>query len=231
MRRPRRADMNSKDVNKAIRLEIRPLLKEVGFTTFTSRTAWRFLPDRTDVVNFQSFNSYNAEGLRCTTFSFSVNLGCHLAYVPEVIPGYMKTKDGRLLPAEYQCPFRRGLRRTFGQPELERRDIWYIDPGGRYIAKALHDARMVLSRTGLPWFDQFSDRAEVLRGLLENNENMSGMWGFGAPDSPRRCYLIGYIARSAAQPKLAREYLLRAADTESYADVADRLRQDAQSVA
>ncbi|HKR08835.1 MAG TPA: hypothetical protein VJS39_06575, partial [Gemmatimonadaceae bacterium] len=78
--------MDSAAVTKEIRAEIRPLLKDVGFVAFTSRSAWRYHADRVDVVDFTSFNSYNAEVMGITTYSFVVSLGCYLRYIPNQYP-------------------------------------------------------------------------------------------------------------------------------------------------
>ncbi len=61
--------MDSKVVTKEIKSIIRPKLKEVGFTTFTSRAAWRHCTDRIDVIEFPSLNKYNVDVLNVTTFS------------------------------------------------------------------------------------------------------------------------------------------------------------------
>jgi hypothetical protein len=74
--------MDSKSVNKEIRQTIWPLLREAGFWRFSSRSAWRHAESRVEVLNFQSFNSYNAGVLGCTTYSFSVNLGVFLLRSP-----------------------------------------------------------------------------------------------------------------------------------------------------
>jgi hypothetical protein len=73
---------SSTDVNRAIRRLVWARLREVGFERRTARTAWRRWDEGVDVVNFQSFNSYLAGGVGCTTFSFAVNLGAALDYVP-----------------------------------------------------------------------------------------------------------------------------------------------------
>src|SRR5262245_41395549 len=126
--------MDSKIVNAEIRKIIRPVLKDAGFSAFTARTAWRYLDSGIEVVNFQSFNSYCSAGLRCTTYSFSINLGVHLPEVPSAVRHLEKFKDR---PPEYACHLRGRLLRGFAQKELERKDIWYIDDEGRYLAPAM----------------------------------------------------------------------------------------------
>ena len=51
----------------------------------------------------------------------------------------MKEKDGLLLPQEHECHFRGRLARSFKQPELKERSIWYIDPGEKYLGWAMTD--------------------------------------------------------------------------------------------
>ena len=68
---------------------------------------WRHHHDRIDVVNFQSFNSYQAAVIGCTTYSFGVNLGCYLLSIPYPIWAvHIKGKSGQLLPDESQCHIR-----------------------------------------------------------------------------------------------------------------------------
>src|SRR6266851_3843005 len=92
--------VNSKVVNGAIRAQIRPLLKEHGFVKFTSRTSWRFTEQTIHVLNFQSFNSYLAEGVGSTTYSFAINLGCYIKAIPSRL-GCFKQENGYLMPPEY----------------------------------------------------------------------------------------------------------------------------------
>ena len=217
--------MDSKAVNKGIKAEVWPLLRDAGFSGFSSRTAWRHRQRQVDVVNFQSFNSYNASVLGCTTYSFSVNLGCYLLEVPESFPS-VKEKGGTPLPEEYQCHFRGRLAKQLRQPEFPDKHIWFVDAEGAYIQAALHDVRMTMSRDALPWFDRLSDRGEVLRILREDEEIMSHLWGFGRQGSPVRQYLTGYVALAAGRHDIARESLQAAASTPSYAGIAERLRTD-----
>lgn len=217
--------MDSHHVNKHIREHIRPGLKKHGFTEFTARSAWRQRPDRIDVVNFQSFNSYLAESVGCTTYSFSVNLGCFLTYIPGQRPN-IKEKDGLLLPEEYDCPLRARLERTFKQKELQRTDIWYIDPGGKYLIPALHDVNQQIHRVALPWFDRLSDDEEILRILLEEPEDMDNLWGFGSDPSPIRAFLTGYAALQVGRRDLAKTKLREAYETECFPALREQIKTD-----
>ena len=60
---------------------------------------------------------------------------------------------------------------------------------------------------------------------------METLWGFGNLPSPMRSYLTGYTALAIGRHNLAKQYLLEAAEKPSFANVAERLRSVAESVA
>lgn len=179
--------MDSREVDKAIREVIRPILKAHGFSKFAGRNAWRFDASKLDVLNFQSFDSYTASVIDCTTASFSVNLGVRLFDV-----------NKEKLPKEYECELRGRLRRTFHQPQLERRDIWYIDKAGVVLPTAMSDVAKAFHEQALPWFARLADKQEVLR-LLREDEETEELWGFGAKGSPYRVMLLDSVRRWAAK--------------------------------
>ncbi len=91
--------MDSKNVNREIKSTVWASLKTRGFDNFSTRTAWRHHADRIDVVNFQLFNSYNASAIGCTTFSFAINLGCYLPYIPDQYgPGHVNRRTTSYFP-------------------------------------------------------------------------------------------------------------------------------------
>lgn len=221
--------MDSKDVSREIQSQIRPLLKDVGFSKFSSRTAWRFASARVDVVNFQSFNSYLAETLHSTTYSFALNLGCYLTFIPDVQGGKKLKFKGRLpLPTEYMCPFRRQLHKTVQQPELVRTDIWYIDGAGKWLGPCVYDAGVVIAKEAFPWFERFSDDSEVLR-TLQNQSKEGDTWGFGTFSSPIRHYLTGYTAFYLKKYDLAIAHLEMALVLNCFQKVNDQIRVDIET--
>jgi hypothetical protein len=175
--------MDSRRVTKEIRRVVWPELGEQGFTAFTGRTAWRYVADAIDVVNFQSFGASVADAVGCTTFSFSINLG---VWAPQDAWTQEPKRDasGRLRPAEYQCePHRRELKKSLSQPWFtpfsgntaglpsglrrhreglakvirrdthDRPDIWFVLPDGTNLDGCLRDALAAIAREGLPWFE------------------------------------------------------------------------------
>lgn len=219
--------MDSKVVSAEIRSEVRPFLKDEGFSRFTGRTAWRYHSDRIDVVNYQSFNSYNAEGIGCTTYSFALNLGTYFGYIRDQFDSDQNNLNNpKFRPAEYICHFRGGLSRSFWQRQLKRRDIWYIDPKGRTLKKAIRDTRTTLARDGMPWFDALKDPHEVLRILNEDDEAFGAYWGFGRNPSPIRSYMLGYVSLHLGNIEDARNHLGMAIDSGCYAQTEDLIRAD-----
>jgi hypothetical protein len=174
--------VDARQVTREIRRVVWPALREDGFAAFTGRTAWRYVDDDIDVVNFQSFSASLADAIGCTTFSFAVNLGVWLA--EDEAPAPLKIRrDGRLQPEEYQCqhrlhlekslaqpwfkPFssdmrrwplslrrhRQGLEKVFRRDQHDRTDIWFVVPDGTNLGDCLDDALQAIGADGLPWFD------------------------------------------------------------------------------
>lgn len=191
--------MDSRAVAIGIRNEIWPLLRADGFAKFSAKTARRNLVEQIHVVNFQSFNSYVAESVRCTTFSFALNLGIYFRSVPIDYP-IRGGPDPSVKPQEYHCHFRHRLFKGIEQKALPRRDTWYVEPDGTNLPETLSDARRVLELEGLPWFRKFESLEGVLRLLLEE-DNLPDV--HAAQGSPARKYLIGHIARSLGRTDIA----------------------------
>ena len=204
--------MDSKRVNQEIRAVVRPALRAHGFTVFTERTAWRYAPGRIHVVNFQSFNDYLATGVGCTTFSFALNLGQWLTCVPPD-DSRIALRKGLLAPQEYHCHLRLHPHRSIHQRELERRDIWYINDDGSYLAPVMNDARDVILGTGLAWFDRWSSD-DAVDALLRESTSVAtdGTDIGGGLGSPGRDVVHGYLLRSMGRIDEARAKLSSALD-------------------
>lgn len=201
--------MDSKVVAREIKREIWPLLRQEGFTEFSPKTAWRHTSEQIHVVNYQSFNSYLAEGVGCTTFSFALNLGIFFHAIPVEYP-VRKGPDSSVKPQEYDCHFRHQLLKGIDQPILQRRDTWYVEPDGSNLLQCLDDSRSAILREGLPWFSRFESLDYVL-SLLMDHENLPEVTA--TRTSPARKRMIGYVARRLGQTNIS-EPLIAEAESE-----------------
>jgi hypothetical protein len=232
--------MDSKAVSKEIREKVWPLLKDQGFSRFTTRSAWRYEDHKIDVVNFQSFNSYLASGLGVTSFSFAVNLGSFLTYVPPQWP--LKSKDGHFMPHEAECHFRGRLSPTNRRSEPAKwlaklvqekkvpEGVWSVDKRGLNLDHCIQDVVGQLPLAA-SWFSRLSDKSEVLRILLEDDQDMRRLWGFGRNPSPIRAYLTGYVAQALQNDQLARQKLAEAVLSGCFDDLFCNVEQAISRVA
>src|SRR5262245_57117842 len=195
--------MDSARVNREIKKVVRPVLNSAGFTAFTSRSGWRTRRGRIDIVNFQSFNAHLASSVGCTTYSFALNLGVYLT-------GLSDGADPEK-PEEYLGHLRLHPHRTLDQPELARHDISYVDPGGNSLQSVVVDARDVITKVGLSWFDRWGADDAVLEALQSAAPELpDGTQLPGNSDSPARNLVTGYLARRCGMRALARDSLARA---------------------
>lgn len=171
------AAMDGKVVGRALRAEVRPLLKAAGFTAFTDRKAWRETEHTIDHVTLRSFNAYNAGVLGCTTFSVTVEVGV-----------FYRCFDREVTrPQDYDCTFRAILGKTVRQPffatewgpAADRADILHVTSDGSNLDEVVEESKRMLSSQGLPFLDRFDEPEQAFRALM--NERMHG-GDFGTPD-------------------------------------------------
>jgi len=177
--------VDNRAVTREIRRVVWPALREVGFDSFTGRSAWRYVGEDVDVANFQSFGGMLADSVGCTSFSFSVNLGL---FRPSDawMPPRKHDSQGRPRPEEYECephrltlekslaqpwfqPFRNdvsswpssfrihreGLKRVFRTDTHDVPEIWFVRPDGSNLEECIADSLAMLQSLGFAWFDSF----------------------------------------------------------------------------
>jgi hypothetical protein len=168
-----RGSIDSKVVDAELRRVLWPELKAIGFRR-TGRTAWRDRPDCVQTVNIQSFNSYLADGIGATTFSFALNLGVFYPIIAEETPmsGF---RGDPTRPAEWSCQARCHLAKGIVQSEWvhgrppDRPEIWYVRPDGSNVEVVVRDATERIKSDGLPWLERLSDLREARRAFQEES--------------------------------------------------------------
>jgi hypothetical protein len=218
------ARIDSKAVDRSLRAILWPRLKSEGFDRRTGRTTWRDRPDCVQTVNIQSFNSYLAEAIGSTTFSFSVNLGVFYAVIADHSPLGSFVKD-RSRPAEHHCQARYHLAKGISQPNLpstkrwfdprvarplygswqDRPDVWYVVGDGSNLDEVVTDARDRIVAIGLPWLERLSDLSEARRAFLEDPSTSHARGivaeGFGgAIGSPDRWRAVAALSIALGDP-------------------------------
>lgn len=222
--RPDPARIDSKVVDRSLRAILWTRLKGEGFDRRTGRTTWRNRPGCVQTVNVQSFNSYLAEAIGSTTFSFSVNLGVYYPVIADHSTRGSFVKDPSR-PAEYHCQARYHLAKGISQPNLpstkrwfdpraprpllgswnDRPDVWYVTGDGSNVDEVITDARDRVVMIGLPWLERLSDLIEARRAFLEdpstNHTRGIVAEGFGgAIGSPARLQAVGALSVALDDP-------------------------------
>jgi hypothetical protein len=195
--------MDSKTVSRALREEVRPILKDAGFTRFTSRKAWRVDPDTVQVIDFQSLNSYLAEAIGTTTYSFGGHLGVYYVALRHVPWGERRETP----PEEFHCQARRVLRKALEQPELPRADLWYVSPDGRNLPSVIADVSRAITEEAMPWFAYFSDVKNALEAFDARDEDFDAGIAVellsGRPNSAARAQITSALALALGEPRRA----------------------------
>lgn len=182
--------MDSKIVSKKIKDVIKPYMQQKGFTLSNSRNFWRYSGSDIHVLNFQSFNSYNASVLGVSTFSYCINLGL---YVKEIDCGYpIKEKDGVLMPQEYECHFRGSIRPSISQ-SIKDKSIWFIKEDGSNLDECIHDSLKQIKNEIDIWFDQLNTRNKKIQVVENINQDMKYLWGWGNNPSPHRALILSIL--------------------------------------
>jgi hypothetical protein len=161
-------------VGKALNDVVRPLLKAAGFARFAGRTAWRDSEYTVDYVNFPSFTRCIADGVGCTTYSFTGEVGVfYRCFGPD---------NDR--PKGYEFTFRATLGKTLRQPifrsygrsaSTDRPDVWFVTEDGRTLAACIAGARHCLEAQGLPFLDKFRQPQRAFESLLTERSTDTGI--------------------------------------------------------
>ncbi len=182
--------MDSKDVNKLVRKIIKPALEIEGFSVNMSRTFWRYKGRNINVINLQSFNSYNASVMNATTFSYVVNLG---VYNQDINIGFIiKYKKEYPIPEEHVCHFRGRVKKSIKQ-EYKDPYLFYINEDGSNLLVCINDTLKQIKLYGLKWFEELNNSDNQFELILNGTQEMSVLWGWGHNPSPLRSLMIASL--------------------------------------
>jgi hypothetical protein len=179
----------SKDIDKKIRSDIFPELKENGFILTKGRTAWGWHDECIWVFNISSVGNYHSSITNWPSASITVNLGIYYTYLPKIYELKRDDKD-LLYPKENECHRRGILTCSYDQSkytkqancntsEKNRRDIWWIQPDGSNITEVINDIHKCCLKYAVKWFLEKSNKEQTLLDAynlysyhIEDIENM-----------------------------------------------------------
>lgn len=201
--------MDGKSVGRALTAAIRPVLRSAGFTQFSGRSAWRQSEYTVDLVKFRSFTRYIADGVGCTTFSFTGDVGTY----------YRCFGPNNERPKDYELTFRGSLGKTveqrifhpYGRAEpTDRPEIWFVAEDGSNLDECIADACACLEDQGIPFLNRFREPSNAFQALLTQRsvDAAHGRFGLrmpGNPDGPswRNAALgIGHLCLDDPRPSI-----------------------------
>ncbi|PCJ20542.1 MAG: hypothetical protein COB02_03215 [Candidatus Cloacimonadota bacterium] len=231
--------MNTKVVNSYIKNRVWSCLKEWGFSEFTSRLAWNYFDeDFIHVVNFQSFSSYNADVINCTTFSFVLNLGIFNRTI--LTDGEIKSKNNVLKPNEYECHFRYRMTRTipqdydetFKDSKTKYNDIWYIDPKGKELDRVFDAVLNEIKNVAIPWFKKYSSHKKMFDIATLKERSGDNTSGYGNPDveSPISMLYSACLAKKIGLPSVSLNYFKRLLETDCFSGLEKKIKKQIEDV-
>ena len=142
--------ITSGDINKILRRVVVPTLREIGFTKFQGRTAWRYLDDSVWVFHTRAVGNYFSQTTGFPPASLTAWLGIFYLDFPKT-PTVETDDDGLPIPKESLCHVRYALDniadqiaiRSQSMSPIERRrtDIWWVEPDGSNAEAVVEDIR------------------------------------------------------------------------------------------
>lgn len=196
---------SSSIINKAFRGHLSPALRTAGFEKVDARNGWAWKKDCIWVLTVRAVGSYFSAVTGWPPSSVGVSLGAYYPFIPRPKP-VKNDKDGRLIPAEYECHMRSHLERRLLQDnrvtilnnpaERSRQDLWWIDRDGANADEVALDIVGVFTEIALPWFDKCAD-LEIALSAVEAERDHLDKFVLAA-------YLAGKLGRSETREKCAR---------------------------
>lgn len=186
--------LTTKDVDRALRQEVFPHLKGIGFNRRKGLKLWRDNINSVDVIVFSHLSKYLAESVGTETLSLSIEVG---RFLTNDVERELRCERETIMPDPSDCHFRGNLLKTIQQDHLERRDIWHIGPSDIGLTEVMGDILKVIQASVPIWFDRVNDLHNLADFLQSNEteweEGVMIFGGFGRPKSPVRLRILDLI--------------------------------------
>lgn len=157
--------ISSNDVAKVIKRVLYPALKEDGFTKIKGRNIFRFHENLVLCFNTRAVGSYFADVTGYTPMSFTATVWVNYHAIPARNAPTFDKNDGIALPsvmhkllqlttANLNLQQRNGVHNP---AEIERADIWWIDPQGKNIEEMAYDLLTSYKQQVPQWCSVYTD--------------------------------------------------------------------------
>lgn len=175
--------IGSADVNRVLRRVLNPALREIGFTKFKGRCAWRYLEDCLWVLQIRAVGNHFGLVTGYPPMSLGGELCIFFPDFPSPDPVLPNSKpsqdaDGKYVPKPPECQIRYPLMVQLDQAadrvsiesavERRRDDVWFVTPDGSNLEAVVEDVRRSVVEWGVLFLlKPYNSRAEQIerRGL------------------------------------------------------------------
>jgi len=194
-----RAD--SKTVAAVLKKELEPDLRQLGFTQFKGRRAYRY---HDECVLGCSTNAVGSRFSSVTGFpaaSFGAMAWVHYNFVPSFERPIANSRR-HFCPkschfAEVLCvasPSLKEVRKCRSDAEQERDDIWWVEPDGSNLYEVVDDVRTAIMEQAVRWWDSILVLENALKLASEQDV------------SPNRSFLMYFLGNKLGLADVVEKY-------------------------
>jgi hypothetical protein len=141
---------DKRDLELAVREQLRPVLKRAGFSRFVGRNAWRITSNAVDIVAVQLAREEIDEeyGNYRPSRTFFAEMGCCFR---GALPVVKRKRTGESVPAKLprldECNY------TYRQSPLGAKPSWEVSANGLNLPRLIKAMIEHVVIDGLPWFE------------------------------------------------------------------------------
>lgn len=154
--------LNARQFTREITKTVWPALRDVGFSKFAPRDAWRRSPHATECLNFFCYGA-QARKYRATGLSFNLSVGIY----------YPQAHEDRLeFPKEPECDVRVAIPKRLRQDGFDNPRIWYVDEDGSNLLEVMSAAKDSILAAESTLSSVFADPGRALDAFLDDDPKL-----------------------------------------------------------
>lgn len=167
--------IGSPEIDKMIRKNLSPSLKESGFTKVDTRHNWAWMEECTWVLDITAVGKYFSDVTGWPPMSIHVDLGIYYNLIPTNEDNIKIEKNGILTPRSHQCHLQHQLLSTIDQDmytstlsnaaERKRKDLWWVKPDGSNLEEVIENLKHSFLTEGIDWFMGNTDIEQASRNI------------------------------------------------------------------